>query len=191
LKTVILGGTFNPPHIGHLFLAEEVASQFGYERVLIVPSFQPSHKNVDGEVTPNQRWEMVLAACSSSSIAEPDDCELQRGGMSYSIDTVESVLKKGGVTGKPGLIIGDDLFRTFSTWKNSDKLLELCELIVAHRESAQRLQYPYAHGYVDNKILPISSTEIRARVRQSLPWRHLVPEAVFHYIESQGLYKHK
>lgn len=189
MRTVILGGTFNPPHIGHLFLAEEVARQFGYERVLLVPSHRPSHKEVDEGVGPWERWEMVAAACEGSDLLVADDCEIQRGGVSYSIDTVESVLRKGGLTGRPGLIIGDDLFRTFPTWKSSARLLELCDLIVAHRESPERLDYPYPHLYADNKILPISSTEIRARVRGGLPWRWLVPDPVYRYIEAKGLYR--
>ncbi len=189
MKTVILGGTFNPPHIGHLFLAEEIARQFGYERVLIVPSFRPSHKEVEGEVSPRDRWEMVVRSCEDSDILVPDDCEIVRGGISYSIDTVESVLKRGDVTGKPGLIIGDDLFRSFPTWKNSGRLLELCDLIVAHRESPQRLDYPYPHRYADNIILPISSTDIRRRVRSGRPWRWLVPPGVYRYIEAKRLYR--
>lgn len=189
MRTAILGGTFNPPHLGHLLLAEEVAQQFGYERVLLVPSHRPAHKEIEGDVSPTQRWEMLLAACEGSTILVPDDCELRRRGVSYSIDTVESVLRQGGITGRPGLIIGDDLFKTFSTWKSSQRLLQLCDLIVAHRESPQRLEYPYPHLYADNKILPISSTEIRQRIRSGRPWRWLVPPGVFRYIETRGLYR--
>lgn len=189
MRTVILGGTFNPPHLGHLFLAEEVAQQFGYERVLLVPSYRPAHKEIEGEISPHDRWEMVVRSCEGSDLLVPDEAELVRGGISYSIDTVESVLKKGGITGKPGLIIGDDLFKTFHSWKNSERLLALCELIVAHRETPERLNYPYPHHYANNKILPISSTEIRQRIHLGLAWRWLVPPAVFDYIVKKRLYR--
>jgi len=186
MRTVIIGGTFNPVHIGHLMLAEEARVQEGFERVVFVPSNKPAHKMVDG-TTVAQRLEMLKLAIRGYDVIL-ETCELAREGISYSIDTVRYVLSHYELSGRPSLVLGDDLFESFSTWKDADELSTLAELLVAHRKYPHQLASPWPHRYLDNKLIDVSSTEIRERVRQDRAWRALVPTAVAGYIETHHLY---
>lgn len=186
MKTVIIGGTFNPVHVGHLMLAEEVRLQEGYDRVVFVPSNKPAHKVVDG-TTVDQRLAMLKLAVAGYDVVL-ETCELARDGISYSIDTVRYVREHYELTGRPALVLGDDLFESFSTWRDADELARLAELLVAHRRYPHNLTSPYPHRYLNNKLIDLSSTEIRERVRSGRAWRALVPPAVASYIETHGLY---
>lgn len=189
MKTVIIGGTFNPVHIGHLFLAEEVRLQTSCERVLLVPSFLPAHKRIDSGVTAEDRLEMLRLAVEPLEGIQVEDCEIRRGGISYSIDTVRTVYRHLQPQDRLGLVIGDDLFETFPTWKDHTALLDLCDLFVAHRLYEKELSFSLPHNYLKNKILPLSSSEIRTRIADRAAFRHLVPEPVYAYIQSRGLYR--
>jgi len=187
VRTVIIGGTFNPVHIGHLMLAEEVRIQEGFDRVVFVPSNKPAHKVVDG-TTVGQRLEMLKLAVEGYEVVL-ETCELAREGISYSIDTVRYVLSHYELDGSPALVLGDDLFESFSTWKDAEELSRLAELLVAHRKYAENLSSPWPHRYLDNKLIDVSSTEIRDRVRQGRAWKALVPRVVAQYIETHHLYR--
>jgi nicotinate-nucleotide adenylyltransferase len=187
MRTVIIGGTFNPVHVGPLLLAEEVRVQEGFDQVVFVPSNKPAHKVVDG-TTVAQRLDMLRLAVEGYDVVL-ETCELSREGISYSIDTVRYLLDHYSLAGKPALVLGDDLFESFSTWKDAAALADLAELLVAHRKYAHRLESPWPHRYLDNKLVDVSSTEIRDRVRSGRAWRSLVPPAVAAYIESHRLYR--
>jgi len=187
MKTVIIGGTFNPVHIGHLMLAEEVRIQEGFERVVFIPSNKPAHKEVDG-TTAAQRLEMLRLAVAGYDVVL-ETCEMAREGISYSIDTVRYVREHYGLTGKPALVLGDDLFESYSTWKDARELSSLADLLVAHRKYPVELSSPFPHRYLTNKLIDVSSTEIRRRVRSGLAWRALVPPAVAAYMEKNHLYE--
>jgi len=187
VKTVIIGGTFNPVHVGHLMLAEEVRVQEGFDQVVFVPSNKPAHKVVDG-TTVAQRLEMLQLAVQGYHVVL-ETCELSRDGISYSIDTVRYLLQHYPLTGRPALVLGDDLFESFDTWKDAAELSRLAELLVAHRRFPHQLASPWPHRYLDNKLIDVSSTEIRHRVRQGLAWKALVPPAVADYIETHHLYR--
>jgi nicotinate-nucleotide adenylyltransferase len=184
---VIIGGTFNPVHIGHLMLAEEVRIQEGFEKVVFVPSNKPAHKIVDG-TSVDQRLAMLRLAVQGYEVIL-ETCELAREGISYSIDTVRYVREHYPLTGRPALVLGDDLFESFSTWKDADELSRQAELLVAHRKYSQVLTSQWPHRYLNNKLIDVSSTEIRQRVRQGLAWKALVPPAVAEYIERLRLYR--
>ena len=187
MKTVIIGGTFNPVHVGHLLLAEEVRLQEGFERVVFVPSNKPAHKVVDG-TTVDQRLDMLRLALQGYAV-DIETCELSREGISYSIDTVRYVLAHYSLTGKPALILGDDLFESYDSWKDARVLADLAELLVAHRKYDHELNSPWAHRYLRNKLIDVSSTEIRNRVARGQAWKALVPPAVAGYIETHQLYR--
>jgi nicotinate-nucleotide adenylyltransferase len=187
MRTVIIGGTFNPVHVGHLMLAEEARVQEGFDRVVFVPSNKPAHKIVDG-TTVAQRLEMLRLAVEGYDVVL-ETCELAREGISYSIDTVRYLLAHYELTGKPALVLGDDLFDSYSTWKDAVELADLADLLVAHRKYTHELPSPYPHRYLDNKLIDVSSSEIRDRVRSGRAWRALVPPAVAAYIESNHLYE--
>ena len=187
MRTVVIGGTFNPVHIGHLMLAEEVRLQEGFERVVFVPSNKPAHKIVDG-TTVAQRLDMLRLAVQGYDVVL-ETCELARDGISYSIDTVRYVLQHYPLTGRPALVLGDDLFSSFGTWKDAEELSTLAELLVAHRQFEHEVPGEWPHRYLGNKLLDVSSTEIRRRVRAGQAWRALVPPAVAGYIEQHRLYR--
>lgn len=187
MRTVIIGGTFNPVHVGHLMLAEEVRLQEGFERVVFVPSNKPAHKVVDG-TTVAQRLEMLRRAVEGYDVTV-ETCELARDGISYSIDTVRYVRAHYALTGNPALVLGDDLFESFASWKDAADLAVLADLLVAHRKFAGRLSSPFAHRYLENKLIDVSSTEIRERIRSGRAWRALVPPSVAAYIETNQLYR--
>ncbi len=187
MKTLIIGGTFNPLHIGHLFLAEEAVHQEGFERVLFVPSHKPAHKVIEG-TTPEQRLEMLrLGLVGTPWLIET--CELYRDGVSYSIDTVRCVLSQYSLSTKPTLLLGDDLFESFHTWKDAAELAGLVELLVARRHHAKPLTSVWPHKVLDNKLIELSSTEIRHRVQNGRAWRALVTPSIAAYIDQNSLYR--
>lgn len=187
MRTVIIGGTFNPVHMGHLLLAEEVIVQENFERVLFIPSNRPAHKEVDG-TEKWQRLEMLQLAVQGTPI-QIEECEMLRDGVSYSIDTVRCVYQKYQLTGKPTLVIGDDLFQSFDTWKDAEELSSIADLLVAHRLFSHEISSPFPHRYLQNKLFPLSSTEIRQRIRGKMAWKSLVPPGIPEYIESNHLYQ--
>ena len=188
MKAVVLGGTFNPVHFGHLFIAEEVRSLFGYDAAIFVPSNQPVHKDPTPVLASDHRLAMLRLAVAGNDRFIVDPGEIERGGPSYSIDTVASLLPLYGIEGKPGFVIGDDLVAGFPTWKNVDELVRLVDLIVARRILAGPLLMSHPHRSVMNAVLPISSSEIRRRIGEGRSVRYLLPDAVLDYIRENALY---
>jgi len=194
MNCLVLGGSFNPIHLGHLLLGQEVANEFGYDRVLLVPSFMPPHKSILDDPGADARLAMARLAVAGDPLFEVDDCEIRRGGVSYTIDTIDYVKGRWQSAGKPGLVIGDDLVAGFGAWRDPERLARSCGLIVARRRAgldgttAASQGLPYEHRIAHNLLLEISSTDIRARIASGKPWRLLVPERVATYIESHGLY---
>lgn len=188
MKTLILGGTYNPVHIGHLYLAEEARTQFGYEQVIFVPSNIPAHKDHDPCISTDHRLEMLRASTEGTDFIV-DECEILRGGVSYTYETLREIHAKYNISGRPGLVVGDDLVEGLSHWKMWSHWHEMVDLIIAHRLYAEQVYCPFRHSYVDNLILPISSSDIRERRRVGKPIRYLVPEPVYQIIIRERLYE--
>jgi nicotinate-nucleotide adenylyltransferase len=188
VRAAILGGTFNPVHIGHLFVAAEVMSILRYEAVIFVPAYMPVHKDPTPLVSPVHRLEMLRIALRGHDRFMLDECEIVRGGPSYSIETVEDLARRHGVDGKPGYIIGDDLAAGFGSWKEPARLAAVADIIVARRNQEAPAGLAFPHRSVANAILPISSSEIRERIGQGRPAEFLVPEGVWRYIQENCLY---
>lgn len=194
MRIAILGGTFNPVHKGHLNIAGEVKSRFEYQQIVFVPANIPAHKKLEVDVGAEHRLRMLELAVAEHSDFVVDDCELRRGGTSYTIDTVRELSQTYPIAGKPGLIIGDDLVEDFNSWRDVERLMELVELVIAHRRSAKDIAVDYPCRHVDNSLFPISSSQIREALYaadtvtggQSVSsW---LPEPVFDYIQRHGLY---
>lgn len=187
MRTAIFGGTFNPIHLGHLAIADEVIAQTDCDRVLFVPANIPPHKEVD-DPGARHRLAMIQASIAGDSRFSVSDCEIARAGVSYTIDTIRYLVGRGLVEPKPCLIVGDDLLQGFGGWKESAALLEECSLIVVHRQYKECVPFTAPHRYLGNLRLPISSTLVRERVRAGGAWRYLVPNAARAIIQEQGLY---
>jgi nicotinate-nucleotide adenylyltransferase len=188
MKAVILGGTFNPVHFGHLFIAEEVRCALRYDTVIFVPANQPVHKDPAPVLDSAHRLEMLRLAVGGNPRFVVDTGDIDRGGPSYSIETVTSLVPRYGIEGRPGFLIGDDLAAGFPSWKNVEALVAIVDLIVARRtgESPSVLSYP--HHVVSNAVLPISSSDIRRRIREGRAVRYLLPDSVLSYVRDHALY---
>ena len=214
MKIAMLGGSFNPIHIGHLILADSVCKTLGYDKILFVPTYCPPHKEMSCEVASDDRFEMVRLAVSDDDRFEAEDCELRRGGVSYTWDTICYLEEKykSVLTGKIGLIFGEDLLGDYDKWEKSEDLALRADLILACRpqetalkkefqnsptekygrnpmKGVTRENFPYPHKIVENPKIEISSSEIRQKIAENGSWRYLVPERVFDYIIERNLYE--
>lgn len=218
MKIAILGGSFNPLHIGHAFLADSMICDYGYDKVLFVPTCIPPHKEIASGISTEHRLGLVKAFCSSVSggVFELDPCEVERGGISYTVDTLEYITNKykNELTEKPALLMGQEIAAEFHKWKNPEKVAALAKITIVPRfadysvkdveKSKNKPTGAYAgdfstefdiekFGYecnmIDVKSLPISSTNIRNRISNNLSFQYLVPQSVFEYILKNNLYK--
>lgn len=187
IDTVIIGGTYNPIHIGHMHLADEVMKAFQPERIIVVPSFISAHKKGERVAAAEHRLEMLSIACEGSGLII-EDCELNRKGVSYTIDTIKYIKQKYNLKDKPGLLIGDDLIKGFADWKLAEEVAVETQLIVAYRDFHDEIDFGYPHYRIDNLILNISSSEIRKRINSGQACRYLLPAGVYEYIVDNGLY---
>jgi nicotinate-nucleotide adenylyltransferase len=188
MKMALFGGTFNPLHLGHLNLAEELRTEYGYDQVIFVPAFSPPHKTVEHDTDPQLRLKMVRRAVEPAGFLV-DDCEINRKGVSYTLDTVKHIYKAYPVSGRLSLVIGDDLLEGLTTWHSWEELISLVHLVIARRVSNGKLPCEWPHTYLDNMLFPVSSKDVRERVRGGRAFRFLVPESVYDRISSEGLYR--
>jgi nicotinate-nucleotide adenylyltransferase len=183
----MFGGSFDPVHVGHLFVAEEARINLGYDRVVFVPAYQPPHKSDAPAAQPEDRVRMLELALNGREDFVIDTWEIERQGVSYTVDTVEYLYRSADVDGRLGLIIGDDLLEGFHTWRRASELQQMVDIIVATRNGDTRERVRYAT--IDNSPLPVSSSQVRSRVQAGKAFRYLVPESVYGYIRSRTLYR--
>jgi len=187
----IFGGTFDPPHIGHLVAAQDACVALFLDRLFFVPAAAPPHK-IDARVSSVAvRLEMLRAAISGNTNFEVSTIELDRSGPSYTVDTLRQ-LRQEFPDATLYLLVGVDQVREFSSWRESDEVLRLAELVMLARGEAGA---DSPAGFVRHTVavtrLDISSTLIRARVAQGHPIRYLVPDAVAEIIRREGIYSAK
>ncbi|MBE3586180.1 nicotinate-nucleotide adenylyltransferase [Desulfofundulus thermocisternus] len=195
----IMGGTFDPIHYGHLVAAEGARHAFQLEKVIFIPAGRPPHKTGRKITDAHHRWIMTELAVASNPYFDTSTIEVDRPGYSYTIDTVREM--RGLYPGAEIFFItGADAVLEILSWKNVNELLEMCWFVAATRPG-----YPLGNlkrrlaginpEHVKRIIpmevpaLAISSTEIRARVREGRPIKYLLPEPVEAYILNRGLYK--
>jgi len=188
MRALIFGGTFNPVHNGHLFLAEDARRSLGYDAVILVPACIPVHKDPAPVLAPGHRLQMLHLAVDGRPGFIIDDCEIIRGGPSYSIDTVRELIPRLGILARPGFLIGEDLVQGFGTWRDADSLAREVDLIVARRSAGEAPGFSFPHRSFANTILPVSSSEIRRRAAEGRTVRFLLPDPVADYIEANRLY---
>jgi nicotinate-nucleotide adenylyltransferase len=190
VRLAILGGSFNPVHVGHLFLAEAALTAFDYDRVVLVPAFRSPFKDGmgDKEGSAGDRIDMLAASIPGDPRLALDNCEIKREGLSYTIDTVIDIEKRYRPEGKPGLILGDDLAADFPKWRRFDELLERADIIVARRVLPEETAFSFPSRQIGNEVMNISSALVRERIRTGKLWRSLVPSGAAAIIEDRRLY---
>jgi nicotinate-nucleotide adenylyltransferase len=191
----IFGGTFDPVHIGHLVAAVNARAQLGLERVLVVVANLPWQKLGSVPISPAAvRLEMVAAALTGLDGLEASGLEIERGGRSYSIDTVAEVTRRYPGS-EPVLVLGEDAAAAIETWERAEELRELVVLGVVTRPDrggATPVQPDLARGWRVERIeipsIAVSATDLRERARTGLPLDVLVPQAALRVIEHRALY---
>ncbi|KRM96613.1 nicotinate-nucleotide adenylyltransferase (Deamido-NAD(+) pyrophosphorylase) [Liquorilactobacillus aquaticus DSM 21051] len=182
----ILGGTFNPPHLGHLIIAEQVADQLGLERVLFMPDSKPPHVDHKESISPFEREQMVELSIAGNDLFQMEKCELERGGISYTYDSIK-LLQKCHPEYELYFIIGGDMVAYLPKWHKIEQLIKMVHFVGVIREGyPQKSQYPIM--WVDIPLINISSTLIRQKLSQHCSIKYLVPDAVEKYIYERGLY---
>jgi nicotinate-nucleotide adenylyltransferase len=208
----IVGGTFNPIHVGHLRSAEEVYEDFNLERIIFIVSAVPPHKASTGIVDAAHRYEMVRRAVKDNPRFDASNLEIKREGKSYTVDTLSYFRERLGGDADIYFILGLDAFSEIGTWRDYGRLFGLAHFVVTDRptglvmepegffppeiaglfsrdrdgglvhESGKRLFYH------DITAMDISATHIRGLVGEGKSIRYLVPPAVYRYIQQRGLY---
>jgi nicotinate-nucleotide adenylyltransferase len=186
MKLGLLGGTFDPIHLGHLRAAESAREALGLERVLLVPARVPPHRRAP--IAPAlDRFAMVALACAGHPELVASDLELQREGPSYTVDTVQA-LRRADPEAELFLLVGSDSLPEMPAWREQQRLFELCRVAVLPRPGAAPPADPRVL-VVEGPALAVSATEIRARVAAGRSVRYLVPEPVADYIAKRGLFR--
>ncbi|MDD5194187.1 MAG: nicotinate-nucleotide adenylyltransferase [Candidatus Omnitrophica bacterium] len=186
MKIGILGGTFNPPHIGHLILAQEVYQKLNLDKIFFVPTNIPPHKE-SHNVKAADRLKMLRLTAEEDKNFEVLDLEIKRGGVSYTIDTVKE-LKNQYPKAEFYLIVGSDLANDFPTWKYFEGLKKAVKIVVAKRR-AFPLQSKNRFIILRIVQMGISSSYIRGLIKKGFSVKYLVTDSVARYIEKRKLYK--
>ena len=200
MRVGVLGGTFDPIHVGHLTIAEEARVRLGLEQVVFVPTGQPWLKPEPPVAPSHHRYNMVCLAVASSPHFRTARNEIDRPGLTYTVDTLSELQDELGQDAELYFILGQDALEQFHQWKDPERVLELCHLAVVSRpgrQDAELLQdlfsrYPQAADKL--KVLPtplidVSGTEVRQKATRGNSLRHYVPDAVEEYIRRHRLYQ--
>ena len=192
----ILGGTFNPPHIGHLVCAQEAHAQLGLDVVVFMPVHTPPHKELDADPGAEHRVELCRLATAKDGRLAVSRLEVDRPGPSFTVDTL-TLLHERSPEDRLIFIVGGDMARSLPRWREPERVLELAALGAAERAGAGREEIARTLREVpggervlffDMPRLDVSSSMVRSRVAAGLPIRYLVPDDVANYIGAQGLY---
>jgi nicotinate-nucleotide adenylyltransferase len=198
MKFGIMGGTFNPIHFGHLFLAENAYEQIGLDQILFMPSKNPPHKAKPTQVTDQQRVEMIALAIRDNPHFALSTVELERSGYTYTADTL-TLLKKENPETEYYFIVGADSLFMMHQWYQPQTIFSLCTVVAAGRDNvdfeklkqqAEFLQQQYQARILllDMPTIQIASGEIRKRIIEQKSVRYYLPEVVSEYINKNRLY---
>lgn len=198
MRIGILGGTFNPPHLGHLVCAQEAYLQLGLDLVTLMPAHIPPHKPVDEEPGPEHRLELCrLAVQGDETRFEVSDLEVRRLGTSYTVDTLDELQSRAPDT-ELFLIVGSDIAAGLPRWREPEGVLSIATLSIARRRGTPRQDVEEALRTLDGgerarffhmPEIGISSTMLRERVRAEQSIKYFTPDAVADYIDRHDLYR--
>jgi nicotinate-nucleotide adenylyltransferase len=196
LRVGILGGAFNPPHIGHVVCAQEALERFELDKVLLIPVGEAPHREIEQDPGAEARLEMCELAVADDERFEVSRVEVDREGSSYTVDTLRG-LAESSPDDERFLILGGDQAATLASWRDPDEVLKLATVAVVERTGFSReaiaVEIASLGGaryvrFFDMPRIDVSSTMVRRRVAGGRPIRYLVPDRVAGYIAEQGLY---
>jgi len=185
LRIGVFGGTFDPVHVGHLAIALAALESVPLDRVLFVPVRRSPLKDRDPLASTDDRVAMLEAAIANEPRFALSRAELDRDGVSYTVDTLEGLRPQGELF----LILGSDALADLARWRAPDRIRELATILVAARPGAPEPGAMHGARAFDAPRLDISSRELRARAARGMSLRYLVPDAVWEHIRRRGLYK--
>ena len=189
LNLGILGGTFDPPHLGHLVLAQAAYETLILDKIVLIPAKIQPHKTNKIMASAQSRYEMCKLAINDDPRFEISDMEIRRSGLSYTVDTLQE-LKSLRPDSKLTLVIGADNISDIADWKDPERIFSLCEVAAAARPNCRpEGAYVSRIKIFDMPMVEISSTQIRQRVMAGLSIKYLVPQSVEKYILHHGLYR--
>ena len=199
MRTGIYGGTFSPPHIGHISAARAFAEQMALDELLIIPALLPPHKTIDYEDHPEKRFRMCELAFGDIGCATVSDIELRREGKSYTVDTLKALAREGR---ELFLLCGTDMIMTLDQWRAPDEIFSLCTPVYIRRESDSKFDsaiaekiaiYKKKYGVdvpnISVSPIELSSSEVRDGVKNGRNIEKLVTATVAEYIREEGLYR--
>ena len=192
MKICLFGGTFDPPHIGHLLVAQTIFESENFDKLLSIPALTP-HKDTNKITAIDHRVNMLKLAIQNNPQFEISDIEVKRGGMSYSIDTIKHLKNENGAASDElFFLLGSDSLKSFHTWREPENILKECQVIVAVRPGFRPSDIP---SWILSKIqfanlprIEISATTIRERWQTNKTIRYMVTQPVWEYINEKNLY---
>jgi len=188
----VFGGTFDPPHVGHLLLATDAREALNLDRLIFIPAgAQPFKVDTPPVASPRDRLEMVRLAIADDANYAVDDAEISRKGLSYTVDTLEHLAERNAGA-ELFFLLGQDSLAGFPKWRNPARIQELATLALMMRAGAPDVgDWRNAEGVVmvSARRVDVSSTEIRERLRAGKSIKGFVPESVEQFIEARGLYR--
>ncbi len=188
MRLGILGGTFDPIHLGHLYLARKVLQKLSLDKIIFIPTYlQPHKKNV--KTTPSRhRYSMTKLAIKNNKRFSLSSIEVKRKGRSYSVQTLQQLRKKYGPSVEIFFITGSDSLKDIGKWKDLKEILSLCKFVVVKRPhfAIKNLPYDFIILHIDAK--DISAADIRRKIKKGQPVDKLVSAKVKNYIRRHGLY---
>ena len=193
MKKCIFGGTFDPPHIGHLLIAQTICEEEKFDKIIFVPALKNPHKSKDITSSIDKRLKMLEIALEGNPHFEISNVEIKRGGISYSIDTIKHIKKEQQLKrDELYFLIGSDILKTFHNWHEPLKILEECQVIVAIRPGFNPSSVP---SWILSKIqfaniprFELSATQIRKRWKENKTIRYMVTQPVWGFINKNSLY---
>lgn len=191
MRLGVLGGTFDPPHVGHLLAASDAFEALSLDRLAFVPAAVPPFKSHSVQATADQRLQMLELTIGTDERFEASRLELDRSGLSFTVDTLaELAASNAGVS--LFLLIGEDLAAQIASWRDAERIAQLARIVVLSRGDAAEgsaLENAVPMIRVHSRRVDISSTEIRDRVRGDRPIHGFVTDAVAAFIHASGLYR--
>jgi nicotinate-nucleotide adenylyltransferase len=193
MKLCLFGGTFDPPHVGHLIIGEFAYENLNVEKVLFIPAYIPPHKTSQDFSSPNIRFKMLELSIQGNPHFQISRIELDRTGISYSIDTIREIRNEFNLEQNDlFFLIGSDSLIEFHTWKNPEEIVSLTQVVVASRPFFDKKMVKNSFldkiNFLNAPYIDISSSMVRERVRKKKSIRYIVTKEVNEFIIKNKLY---